>query len=89
MYAFIQDNLSFDFKEAMAKCFKSHADASLKKMINMENINWKLDERPSVFLQKMLESINKDPDETKNNRDGLAVTIGKVVALESMSDIYK
>ena len=55
----------------------------------MENINWKLDEKPSFFLLRMLEQIKKDPDETENNRQGLAVTIGKVVALESMVDIYK
>lgn len=55
----------------------------------MENINWKLDETPSVFLYRMLSAIKQDPDETKNNQEGLAVTIGKVVALESLSDIYK
>jgi len=58
-------------------------------MINMENINWKLDEMPSVFLYRMLNAMKNDPDETKNNREGLAVTLGKVVALESLSDIYK
>lgn len=55
----------------------------------MENINWSMNQKPSGFLHEMLKQMNKDENETLNNRNGLAVTIGKVVALESMVDIYK
>jgi len=55
----------------------------------MQNINWTLEEKPSVFLLKMLENIKNDPAETKNNRDGLSITVGKVLGLEALSDVYR
>lgn len=55
----------------------------------MENMKWSLEQKPSDFLYQMFKQIKKDEKETLNNRYGLAVTIGKVVALESMVDIYK
>ena len=55
----------------------------------MENIKWDLKQKPSDFLYQMLQQIKKDENETLNNRHGLAVTIGKVVALESMINIYQ
>jgi len=58
-------------------------------MIKMENIEWDLKQKPSDYLYQMLKQIKIDENETLNNQYGLAVTIGKVVALESLSDIYK